>query len=289
MSVNQLDFVAVGPFKTGTSWIYNYLINYEQIVLPSSVKETFFFDKKFDLGTDWYYSHFNLLDDKQKKVGEIAPSYFHSSEVTDRIYKLYPDCKILVTFREPVSRLVSFYQHMKQRGEVKPDVTLTEAISKKQILGNTARYFHHLSRWIEVFGKDNVRVIFFETLKESPEQFALEVCQNLDLELENIQQDLSKKVNASKAPINHNLSKIIYSGVNFLHDSGLHKIVDYGKNLGIKQLLFSRKAENTQLDTREFQSVFQLIQEDIAQLETEFGFDLSLWKKMWQKQGIEIN
>lgn len=39
---NKLDFVVVGPFKTGTSWIYNYLSDYQQIALPKKVKETFF-------------------------------------------------------------------------------------------------------------------------------------------------------------------------------------------------------------------------------------------------------
>ena len=80
MSEKQLDFVAVGPFKTGTSWIYNYLINYQQVALPTTVKETFFFDRQFDRGLDWYYSHFELLGEKPKKVGEIAPSYFPFQE-----------------------------------------------------------------------------------------------------------------------------------------------------------------------------------------------------------------
>ena len=289
MSAKQLDFVAVGPFKTGTSWIYNYLINYQQVTLPTTVKETFFFDRQFDRGLDWYYSHFELLGEKPKKVGEIAPSYFHSSAATDRIHQLNPNCKILVTFREPLSRLVSFYQHMQQRGEIKPNVTLSQALSQKQILRDTASYYRHLSHWIKVFGRDNVRVVFFETLKASPEQFAVELCENLDLELENTQQDLTKKVNASQAPINHNLAKIVYSGVNFLHSSGLHKIVDYGKNLGIKKLIFSRQAKKFQLEPKEFQSILQLIEDDILQLETKLNFDLSPWKKLWQEQGIEIS
>lgn len=39
MSKKQLDFVAVGLFKTGMSWIYDYLIIYQQIALPIKVKE----------------------------------------------------------------------------------------------------------------------------------------------------------------------------------------------------------------------------------------------------------
>lgn len=288
MSIRQLDFVAVGPFKTGTSWIYDYLLKYQQVSLPTKVKETFFFDQKFGNGIDWYYSHFTQLD-SNKKVGEIAPSYFRSLEATKRIHELNPNCKIVVTLREPVSRLVSFYLHMKQRGKILPKTSFAEALAEKKILQDTARYYFHLSRWIDTFGEDNVKVIFFEKLKISPDQFAQELCQQLDLEVENISQDLSKKVNPSQAPINSNLSKIIYSSVKLLHDLGLHKIVDYGKNSGIKQLLFSKKVEKFQLSNDEFMSAFNLLREDVLKLETDLNLDLSDWKQLWRAKGIKIN
>ncbi|WP_019503966.1 sulfotransferase [Pleurocapsa sp. PCC 7319] len=288
MPKTQLDFVAVGPFKTGTSWIYNYLLNYQQIALPTKVKETFFFDKKFSRGIDWYYAHFSRLESNQK-IAEIAPSYFHSIEASERIYKLNPKCKIIVTLREPVSRLVSFYLHMKQRGEIKPDVSFSEAISQKKILQDTSLYYFHLSRWIKTFGADNVQVIFFERLKKSPEDFAQDLCNKLDIRLENRSKNLSKKVNPSQTPVNHELAKVIYSSVRLLHNLGLHKIVDYGKNLGVKQLLFSKKEEKLQLSKDEFISIFNLFKRDILMLETVFKFDLSDWKEIWREQGITIN
>lgn len=284
----QLDFVAVGPFKTGTSWIHDYLINYEQVALPTKVKETFFFDRKFDQGLDWYYSHFTDIG-ANKKVGEIAPSYFHSLEAPQRIYELNPQCKILVTLREPVSRLVSFYSHMQQRGEVEPKVSLAEALSDKQILQNTSLYYFHLCRWIEVFGQENVEVVFFEKLKQSPNDFAQEILHKLGIEAEEISYDLSKKVNASQAPINHKVSKIVYSGVKLLHDTGLHKLVDYGKKLGIRELLTSNKQKKQQLNLDEFASALNTCKEDVLRLESELGFDLSDWKEVWSVKGIAVD
>ena len=282
----QLNFVVVGPHKTGTSWIYNYLIDYQQVALPTKVKETFFFDRKFDRGSDWYFSHFTQLDPGQK-FGEIAPSYFSSVEVTQRIYEHNPHCKILVTLREPVSRLVSFFMHMKQRGEVEPKTTFIEAVNQKEVLKNTTLYYYHLSRWIEIFGVDNVRVMFFEDLQKSPVSFAEELCQKLEINLENSSKDLSKKVNDSRVPVNHNLSKTLYSVVNSLHGLGLHKVVDYGKSLGIKQLITSKKTQEFQLPQDEFIYAFNLFKQDILKLET-LGFDLSEWKKIWSQQGITI-
>ena len=290
MSAKQLDFVAVGPFKTGTSWIYNYLINYQQIALPTKVKETFFFDndEKFERGLDWYYSHFTQIKLEQK-IGEIAPSYFHSMEAPIRIHQHNPQCKIVVTLREPISRLVSFYRHKKQRGEIEPKTSLSQAISQKKSLYSSALYYFHLSRWIDIFGADNVRVIFFENLVESPIDFARELCDKLETNLEDSSQDLSQKVNASQVPISYSVSKMVYRSVNTLHDFGLHKLVEHGKNLGIKQLLNRKKVMNLQLDTSEYIYAFNLLKRDIMLLETDLNFDLSNWKTLWIKKGIKLN
>jgi hypothetical protein len=288
MPTNQLDFVAVGPFKTGTSWIYNYLMNYQQLALPTKVKETFFFDSKFEMGLDWYYSHFSDLE-PNKMVGEIAPSYFHSMEAPERIYEVNPNCKILVTLREPVSRLVSYYSHLQQRGEVKPGASLTEALSEQEVLQDTSLYYYHLCRWIEVFGVQNVAVILFEKLQVSPDDFAQEILQNLGIEKEDINYDLSKKVNASQVPVNHYLAKIVYDGVNFLHNQGLHKIVDYGKKIGIQQFIFSKKSQKPQLSQAELMNAFNLCKEDILLLESNLNLDLSEWRKNWSEKGIKLN
>ena len=285
--IKKLDFVAVGPFKTGTSWIYEYLSNYQQVALPTKVKETFFFDKKFDRGLDWYYSHFSTIE-ADKKVGEIAPSYFHSRSAPERIYELNPQCKILVTLREPVSRLVSFYYHLKQRGKIEPTVSFAEALANTKFLQDTSLYYFHLCRWIEIFGRDNVEVIFFEKLKQSPDSFALEIVDKLEIEAEDISYDLTTNVNASQAITNHNLSKLVYSGVDFLHSTGLHKIVDYGKSLGIKQLLNTKKKSKPQISQDEFVAALNSFKEDTMMLESKLNLDLSHWKEIWSEKEIMV-
>ena len=283
----QVNFVAVGPFKTGTSWIYNYLSDYQHIALPTKVKETFFFDKKFAKGIDWYYSHFEQLT-PQQRIGEVAPSYFSSAKATARIYQVNPNCKILVTLREPVSRLTSFYLHMKQRGEIEPQTSFLTALSQVEILRDTAFYYRHLSHWINTFGLDNVKVIFFEELVKSPEQFSQTLCHQLDLDWEQTSRNLTEKVNSSQPPVSHNLARVIYSSVNLLHDLGLHKLVDYGKNLGIKKFLFSRKGKKFQLTQQEFTTALNLVLEDILMLESSLGLNLWEWKQTWQERGINL-
>ena len=288
MPTPQLDFVAVGPFKTGTSWIHNYLADYQRVALPAKVKETFFFDRKFDRGEDWYYSHFAAIEEHQK-VGEIAPSYFSSVEACARIHQLYPNCKIIVTLREPVARLQSFFQHMKQRGEIEPKCTFTQAIRQTETLFSSGQYYFHLSRWIDTFGLDNVEVIFFEELAKSPTDFSQTLCEKIGLEVESTSKDLAEKVNSAQAPVNYNLAKVTYLGVNLLHNLGLHKLVDLGKNLGFKQLLNSKKAAKVELTPEEFAAALNLVKDDVLKLETELELDISAWKKTWQERGVVVN
>ena len=286
ISANKLDFVAVGPFKTGTSYIYDYLSNYQQVALPTAVKETFFFDKKFARGLDWYYSHFARYKDA-RQVGEVAPSYFSSTEAAERIYQINPDCKIIVTLREPVSRLVSFYLHMKQRGEVKPQTSFLEAFNRVDVLQDTALYYHHLTRWMDIFG-NNVKVIFFEELVKSPEDFCQRLCDELSLDLEQTDRDLSQKVNSAQSTANYGLAKLMYTSVNLLHDLGLHKLVDYGKSLGLKQMLLTNRGKKFELSDDEFIKAFELIEDDVFKLETSLDLDLTDWREVWQAKGIDL-
>jgi hypothetical protein len=48
------EFIFVGPHKSGTTWIDNYLRSRGDVQLPIAMKETFFFDKLYDNGWDWY-------------------------------------------------------------------------------------------------------------------------------------------------------------------------------------------------------------------------------------------
>lgn len=70
VKTNILDFVAVGPEKTGTTWIYSYLKE-PGVCFPLEVKEIFFFDKFYNKGLGWYMCHFKHCQAESRK-GEVA-------------------------------------------------------------------------------------------------------------------------------------------------------------------------------------------------------------------------
>jgi hypothetical protein len=71
------DFIAVGPPRTGTTWLHGVL--YHRVSLPRGVKETYFFDHFYAKGLNWYSHYFGDSADGHR-VGEIAPTYFASAE-----------------------------------------------------------------------------------------------------------------------------------------------------------------------------------------------------------------
>src|SRR5690242_7801284 len=75
------------PPRTGTSWLHEILRG--RAVLPSSAKETRFFDSHFHRGMDWYRAHYPKTIDG-RCIGEVAPTYFASAEARERIAKLFP-------------------------------------------------------------------------------------------------------------------------------------------------------------------------------------------------------
>ncbi|MGH7778688.1 MAG: hypothetical protein ACREQR_02520 [Candidatus Binataceae bacterium] len=66
------NFIAIGPARTGTTWLHHALA--PQIALPQGTKETSFFSSRYGFGIDWYAWHFrNALPDAV--AGEVCP-YF---------------------------------------------------------------------------------------------------------------------------------------------------------------------------------------------------------------------
>jgi sulfotransferase family protein len=103
----QPSFFILGPPRTGTSWLHEILRG--RAILPSSAKETRFFDSHFHRGTDWYRAHYPKTIDG-RCIGEVAPTYFASAEARERIAKLFPQARVVCIFRNPVERVLSLYR-----------------------------------------------------------------------------------------------------------------------------------------------------------------------------------
>ena len=96
----------VGPPRTATTWLHS--IFKDRMSLPR-LKETYFFDKLYSRGFDWYLSHSDAAAGHAVRA-EMAPSYFFSEDARRRIAEAAGAARIVVTLRDPVARLYSLYK-----------------------------------------------------------------------------------------------------------------------------------------------------------------------------------
>ena len=68
------DFMAVGPSRTGTTWLHSVLDGH--VELPARVKEIEFFTRHYDRGVQWYAWHFRHCH-PDLPVGEVNPCFRH--------------------------------------------------------------------------------------------------------------------------------------------------------------------------------------------------------------------
>ena len=101
------DFIAIGPPRTGTTWLYRALGGH--VGLPRDTKETDFFSTYYAKGMEWYLDFFRDCA-LELPMGELSPNYFAAPEAPERIARHLPHCRIVCTLRDPVDRMYSFYQ-----------------------------------------------------------------------------------------------------------------------------------------------------------------------------------
>ena len=165
-------FIHVGPPRTGTTWLHEVLTGH--VGLPSE-KETRFFDARYDRGVEWYS---NLFGDYPADVpaGEMGPTYFANAIARERIKHHIPDCKIIVTFREPAARLYSMYRLIRSGRHPVEDTFDGYWRFQVDCGADPCGYATQLKRWQATFGKSRVLVRFYEDLISNPQSFLDGVC-----------------------------------------------------------------------------------------------------------------
>jgi hypothetical protein len=126
------DFIIVGAQKCGTSALKRNLEMHDAISMAEG--EIHFFNRpaKWSKGFDWYTGHFTRTD---KVQGEKTPDYLDDPSAAQRIAGAFPEVKLIILLRDPVTRAYSHWNHMMQRIESTAkrgweDVSFEEGIAR---------------------------------------------------------------------------------------------------------------------------------------------------------------
>lgn len=145
-----------------------------------------------------YLELFHGAGDSQQ-AGEASVLYLYSKTAPHEIQEFSPSARIIIMLRDPVEMVCSLHTHNFLLGyEDLPDLEQALAAEAERRLGRRlsstcnvpaalqysalGKYAEHVRRYQEVFGRDRVRCILFDDLKNDPERTYRETLAFLGLE-----------------------------------------------------------------------------------------------------------
>lgn len=183
--ITRPNMIIVGAGKAGSTSLHNYISAHPE-AFGSKPKELMYFSSAFQKGRDWYLSHFPETPGARVYF-ESTPQYSFRDEfpeVPRRIHDFNPEMRIIYIVREPVSRIVSHFNHWRR---VYPnrykdiEASLASPQHRKLFVDRT-RYYYQLEAYLELFPAERIHVVFVEDFKHRFEEALDEVFRFLDLE-----------------------------------------------------------------------------------------------------------
>lgn len=232
------------------------------------IKEVHFFDNNFNKGIGWYEKFFSECE--QVAIGEATPAYLCNKNIPSLIHQYLPNCKLIVSLRDPVSRAYSHYWYrMAEIKKQKNDISFEEYLNNNLPVMKEGLYGESLSRYYKLFPKENILVMRYEDIKLNPEDYMYSVFNFLGVDEGFIPLYLDKVVNSSAS---RSGSKLMDSVSRKLSKLRLHTL----SNLADK--FFSKKdIPPLSLEVRR-SLIEKYYLDDIKKLEKLTGQDLSSWK-----------
>jgi len=270
------DFIAVGPQRTGTTWMHKMLAGHAG--LPST-KETDFFLKNFARGLDWYLAFFAACP-RTAPMGEIDPNYFGAPVARERIAALVPQCRIIVSLRDPTERAWSSYRTMRRDAWTRAG--FEETVMRNDIIRESSRYAFHLAGWQRDFGAERVMVCLYDDLETDPQAYLDRICDFIGAPRIAVRGTAaaSERVNAvTEAPRNRKLAQGARDARDWLAMHRWHRTSRALERLGLWRFAFAGGEEFGAIDPAAEARLREYFRPEVEALETLIGRDLGAWKR----------
>lgn len=177
--------MVIGTQKAGTTYLCKALSKHPDIFLPPS-KELFFFSKRGITKHDYlnYLKNYFQYKEGKRWVGEGSTTYFQwPYALTNIAHFIGQDIKFILCLRHPTEKAISFYIHNWRRGRYKSGASILSAGQGDARLSPTytSKYAEPLRRWLKVYSRDQLKIVFFDFLQKDPYGFVKQVTDYLDI------------------------------------------------------------------------------------------------------------
>ena len=295
----KVNLFIVGAAKCGTTSMYNYLSEHNDVFM-SSVKEPNFFSevhssKKYTYSTpkknnkygakiikdiNVYYSLFEGLNN-EKIIGEASPSYLWDKQTASKIYEYNQDSKIIILLKEPIERAYSHFL-MNYNGGIEKEKNFVKAVINDYNLNETVfdksplyirlgQYFDQINEYHKYFPSDQILILKSVDFLSNTLSTLTFVASFLKIDSEYFNKIDLKKYNETWLPKNKLFRifiKLYYKF--FLSDYINNKLSNKNKKF-LKQTFFKKKNSNNQLTNTERNQLKSFFEESNDNLFRDYG------------------
>lgn len=170
------DFLIIGAQKAGTTTLHHALAHHPALYLPPR-KELRAFDASTAPDPAAYASHFASAP-PHALCGEASPGYLTHPRAPDRIHRLLPHARLILTLRDPIARAYSQYWDHRRWLRVTESFDALAARPLADVYRpgqpgyfSRGNYAIYLDRYLERFAPEQILVLRFAELQTDPTAF----------------------------------------------------------------------------------------------------------------------
>jgi hypothetical protein len=264
-----ISFLMIGCQRCGTTWTDAALRTHPQIFLPEK-KQSYFFDRNYDMGMDWYLDRFQGIDPQQIAVGEIATGYCLLNAIP-LLAEHFPNTKLLMVMRNPIDRAYSNYQ---SRQIEEGWSTFEEALESSADICERGQYIDQIECLLKFYEQDNVLFLLYDDLNADDQAYIKSIYAFIGVD-SNVKSEMVGQIKNAAMFLNTR---------KFLHQVGLKSIVTLISKSWIgDKVRRSRKSKGRAYMPMNLKTKKKLIKHFAPynkKLATFLGRDLSKWDEI---------
>ena len=291
------NFFIPGAAKSGTTTLHDMLNTHPEISMSSVKEPGYWKNKNFkEFGNDEILNYQNLFDNTKKFKGESSTAYMYYDSFINNVKNNYKEPpKFIFILRNPIDRYFSHLNWMKGLGLEKNN--LEEIINNRAEFNfkeydDYPKYYYEfglynrwINRFVNNFGKNNIKIISFEELLKNKLSTLNECFDFIGV----------SPLNEIKEIASNKTRKIVFpSFFHFIRKSasGRTKYLKYFKYLfpkksrsDIKYLMkfiiekwFKKELKFKKLDDRSRKYLRSIYYKDVNELKSNLNYKFSEWE-----------
>ena len=259
----------VGAPRAGTTSLWRYLDRHPEIWMAKVKEPNFFSGVRRPLNPDVHdeASYLRLFAPGAdcRVRGEASNSYFYAEDVPERIKRVNPEARFLISLRDPVERTYSGYWYLVRLGEEDRPFSQVlqqelEEPSRRRLL-RSSFYADAVNTYLRTF-PGAVHVLFLEELAQDPGREMSRVFDFLGIETVSAPRDYATVHNAHALPRSR-LAGIVHNSPRVR--AAARRIAPLGLRLRLQQLLVKRQTRN-RIDPEIEEVLTKLFSPDVERL-----------------------